>query len=80
MFVVGNMAASVSAYQTGATFTPNFTHLSLAATVVYSYTALAPVVLWLVLRYFSVFTSLVEMWCLYGYALAVFVPVSVRRQ
>ena len=78
LFVVGNMAGSLTAYQSGTDFTPNFAHLSLAATVVYCYVALAPIVLWLALKYLGAPSSLVQLWCLYGYALAVFVPVSVR--
>ena len=78
MFVVGNMAGSVDAYQKGHSFSPNFTHLSLAATVVYSYVSLAPLTVWLGFKYYSVQSSLIELMCLYGYALAVFIPVSVR--
>ena len=78
MFVVGNMAVSVDSYTRGTEYTPNFSHLSLAATVVYSYVTFVPLVLWLGFRYYSIPASLVQLWCLYGYALAVFVPVSVR--
>ena len=59
------------------TWTYDFSKLTLAGSVVYSYVTLLPLLFWLLLRYYEASKKLVEVLCIYGYTLAVFVPVSV---
>lgn len=58
-------------------WTYNFNQLTLAGSVVYSYVTLIPVSLWLLLRYYGAWKNLVDILCIYGYTLSVFVPMSV---
>jgi len=55
----------------------NFNQLTLAGTAIYSYVTVMPLLLWLSLRYFEAHKRLVDIICIYGYTLAIFVPVSV---
>jgi len=55
----------------------NFNQLTLAGTVIYSYVTLLPLVIWLGLRYYEAQKRLVDVICIYGYTLGIFVPVSV---
>lgn len=57
-------------------WTYNFNQLTLAGSVVYSYVSLLPLVLWLLLSYNEASKRLVDILCIYGYALSIFVPVS----
>ena len=43
----------------------------------YSYVTLLPLVLWLLLRYYEASKRLVDVLCIYGYTLGVFVPISI---
>ncbi|KAJ3670864.1 hypothetical protein LUZ60_008290 [Juncus effusus] len=47
-----------------------------SAGLFYGYVTLVPLVLFLVLKYFSAPSGLVQLWCLYGYSLFVFIPAS----
>lgn len=53
--------------------------VSFASTAILLYIFLVPVVLWTVLKYRQVESrySLLEILCLYGYSLSVYVPISV---
>lgn len=56
----------------------DFTLLTGAAGLMYGYTAIVPVALWGILRWFgSEAGSVLECLCLYGYANLVWVPVAV---
>mmetsp|Transcript_30144 Transcript_30144/g.80986 ORF Transcript_30144/g.80986 Transcript_30144/m.80986 type:complete len:325 (+) Transcript_30144:68-1042(+) len=77
--VTGNLAKWM-------TFTPtdsesqwsyDFTKLTGASTAVYMYVSLAPLGVWASLRYMQATKRLVDMMCIYGYALASFVPISL---
>lgn len=48
-----------------------------AAGVFYGYTCLLPVALYFFLKYIGVSLGIVQLWCLYGYSLFVFIPASV---
>ncbi|XP_031498350.1 uncharacterized protein LOC116262945 isoform X2 [Nymphaea colorata] len=47
-----------------------------SAGLFYGYVGVVPVGLYLILKYFSVPSGLVQLWCLYGYSLFVFIPAS----
>lgn len=44
----------------------------------YGYVLLVPLGLYLILKYFSAPSGLVQLWCLYGYSLFVFIPAMVQ--
>lgn len=62
----------------------DFRKVSISATAVFGYALLVPLLLWLLLLYWrrrhgqDVQLGFVEIVCLYGYSLAVYIPVSVR--
>uniref|UniRef100_A0A2L2Y0S3 Protein YIPF n=1 Tax=Parasteatoda tepidariorum TaxID=114398 RepID=A0A2L2Y0S3_PARTP len=60
-------------------WTYDFHKVSLAATAIYSYTFLLPILLWGLMWYrqSSNRYSLLEILCVYGYSLAIYVPISV---
>lgn len=79
MAITGNLA-SYFAYEKregGPPWTYNFNQLTLAGSVVYSYVTLLPLAVWLLLRYYDANKKLVDILCIYGYTLAIFVPISV---
>ena len=51
--------------------------VTLSAGLFYGYVFLVPLGLFLVLKYFSAPSGLVQLWCLYGYSLFIFIPASV---
>ncbi|KAJ6757209.1 hypothetical protein OIU74_026455 [Salix koriyanagi] len=48
-----------------------------SAGVFYGYVLLVPLVLYVILKYFSAPSGLVQLFCLYGYSLFVFIPCAV---
>ena len=52
--------------------------VSVSAAVFFSYIVLWPLMLWGTLKYWGVSSSLIALIALYGYALFVFIPISVR--
>uniref|UniRef100_A0A7S0P223 Protein YIPF n=1 Tax=Calcidiscus leptoporus TaxID=127549 RepID=A0A7S0P223_9EUKA len=79
MAITGNLASFFAFKPTiqNPNWTYNFNQLTLAGTVVYSYVTLLPLMLWLLLRYYEASKRLVDILCIYGYTLGVFVPISV---
>jgi len=55
----------------------NFNQLTLAGSVIYAYVTLLPLLFWLLLRYYEAAKKLVDVLCIYGYTLSIFVPISV---
>lgn len=64
----------------------NFHLVSVAATIIVLYTSLMPLAIWALLKWFdrpndldeSPYTpSLLSLVCLYGYSLAIYIPVSI---
>eukprot|EP00252_Welwitschia_mirabilis_P025754 TRINITY_DN8186_c0_g1_i1.p1 TRINITY_DN8186_c0_g1~~TRINITY_DN8186_c0_g1_i1.p1 ORF type:complete len:164 (+),score=10.10 TRINITY_DN8186_c0_g1_i1:103-594(+) len=47
-----------------------------SAGLFYGYVTVIPLVVYFVLKYFSVPAGLVQLWCIYGYSLFVFIPAS----
>mmetsp|Transcript_20602 Transcript_20602/g.62044 ORF Transcript_20602/g.62044 Transcript_20602/m.62044 type:complete len:370 (+) Transcript_20602:203-1312(+) len=51
--------------------------VSYSAVLYYGYVGVIGLAVWAVLKYFKSAVSLAQVWCIYGYALAVFIPASV---
>jgi protein YIPF1/2 len=49
-----------------------------SAGLFYGYVTFVPLLLYVILKYFSAPAGLVQLWCLYGYSLFIFIPASVR--
>jgi hypothetical protein len=58
-------------------FTYDFTKVTFGATIVYGYASLIPLLVYFALRYAGARTSLVDILCLYGYSLFIYVPASI---
>lgn len=58
-------------------WTYDFSQLTLAGSVIYSYVTLLPLLFWLLLRYYEASKKLVDVLCIYGYTMTIFVPISV---
>jgi hypothetical protein len=52
-------------------------YFSWAASVMYSYAIIVPVVFFFLFQYFGSRPSLVRFWCMWGYSLFIFIPASV---
>jgi len=50
-----------------------------AAIMFYGYVGVIPLGLYFLLKYLGVTSGLVQLWCLYGYSLFVFIPASVNH-
>jgi len=79
MAITGNLASFFAFHPTteNPVWKYDFSRLTLAGTVVYSYVTVLPLVFWLLLRYFDASKKLVDVLCIYGYCLSVFIPVSI---
>jgi len=79
MAMMGNMASYLAFTPTPAhpKWMYNFNQLTLAGSVIYSYVTLLPLLFWLLLRYYEASKKLVDVLCIYGYTLSVFVPISI---
>jgi len=82
VFVVtalGNYASYLSfipsEHKTGWYYDINY--MSLAAFLIYGYICLVPLGFYFLLRYLGISTPLVQLWCLYGYSLFIFIPASI---
>eukprot|EP00026_Physarum_polycephalum_P011054 Phypoly_transcript_11249.p1 GENE.Phypoly_transcript_11249~~Phypoly_transcript_11249.p1 ORF type:complete len:360 (+),score=44.55 Phypoly_transcript_11249:100-1179(+) len=56
---------------------PNFFMIIVGSCVFYGYTVIIPLILWGIFKYLSVPVKLLEIICIYGYALFIFIPVSL---
>ncbi len=54
-----------------------FVKVSTGAAVIYGYLLVLPLILWIIFKWRDVPISLMQIWCIYGYSLFVFVPVAV---
>jgi hypothetical protein len=75
------LASSISSFLSSpdSTFEYDFGLLSVSVTLVYSYGIALPILVWIALRYMGVGEwSVVEAVAVWGYAMFVWIPVSVR--
>jgi len=77
MFVTGNISGSVLASIKEQEYTADFQMLSLAATSVYSYIFLGSLIVWGCCKYYKIEITLLNLVCLYGYGMTIFIPVSI---
>nr|XP_037287578.1 protein YIPF2-like isoform X1 [Rhipicephalus microplus] len=84
LVVTTSVSSNVASYLETAGQTKDFWHtdytrVSFASTAILVYMFVVPLVLWAVLKYRQVESrySLLETLCLYGYSLAVYVPISI---
>ena len=52
-------------------------YMSWAACLIYGYICSVPLRFYFLLRYLGISTPLVQLWCLYGYSLFIFIPASI---
>jgi len=55
----------------------DFNKIPIGASVIYGYTVLIPLVMWAVFKWMKIPFKLMELLCIYGYALFVFIPACV---
>ena len=79
MAITGNLASyfAFTPSPQHPAWTYNFNQLTLAGSVVYAYVTLLPLLIWMMLRYYEASKRLVHVLCIYGYALSIFLPISV---
>mmetsp|Transcript_10750 Transcript_10750/g.21798 ORF Transcript_10750/g.21798 Transcript_10750/m.21798 type:complete len:293 (-) Transcript_10750:155-1033(-) len=84
MAITGNLATYIAFVpgkkdETGKEikWTYDFQQLTVAGSVVYSYVTLLPLLFWLLLRYYEASKKLADVLCIYGYTVAIFVPISI---
>ncbi|KAL0571254.1 hypothetical protein V5O48_010702 [Marasmius crinis-equi] len=80
LFLSSSLAASVSSYLSDPDqqYDYKFSLLSIAVGIVYAYGIAVPILLWLALRYLGVGEwSIVEAVAIWGYAMFVWIPVSI---
>ena len=79
MAMTGNLASYIAFVPTPTKpkWNYSFNQLTTAGSVVYSYVTILPLIIWLLLRYFEASKRLVDVLCIYGYALSCFVPISI---
>lgn len=75
---LGNFAAFLSYKSKTATghWHYDINLMSRAALLFYGYVGLVPLALYFLLKYLGVVSGLIQLWCLYGYSLFVFIPAS----
>ncbi|KAI8816011.1 uncharacterized protein EV422DRAFT_501810, partial [Fimicolochytrium jonesii] len=77
IFIASSVAGSLNALLRNGTYTPDMTILSVAVTTVYVFVTALPLAVWGVLRYYKGPASLLQMIDAWGYALTVWIPVSL---
>ncbi|KAF9161004.1 hypothetical protein BGX21_004099 [Mortierella sp. AD011] len=77
LFVTSSIVDSINAYINKTTYSYDIFHLSFAFGAIYSYAFLVPLMVWGATKYFGCQPDLLEMLALYGYALTIWIPVSV---
>lgn len=80
MAVAGNMGAMMSFVPTEEekVFLYNFSKLTVASSLLYGYTAVVPVIGWAISKWILAAPfGLMELVCIYGYALTVFIPAAI---
>ncbi|KAJ3174358.1 hypothetical protein HDU88_000326 [Geranomyces variabilis] len=76
-FVTSSVAGSIAALIDAKPYTYNMTSLSVAVTTIYVFATAVPLVLWAIIKYFKGPANLLELVDAYGYALAIWIPVSL---
>ncbi|KAF9325535.1 hypothetical protein BG006_010986 [Podila minutissima] len=77
LFVTGSIVDSINAYMNGVPYTYDVRGLTFAFATIYIYSFLVPLMVWGSTKYFGCQPDLLEMLALYGYAMTIWIPVSV---
>jgi hypothetical protein len=79
MAASGNFANYLTHLTTGGAWSYDFSKLPYGAGVVYGYNTIIPLAWWALLAWFDDFDiSFIQMLCLYGYSMFIFIPAAVR--
>lgn len=78
LYIFSSLSTSLTAYSAGEPTTQDLTLLSVCVTLIYSYGLGFPALLWAATKWLGVGTwSIAEALSIYGYAHAVYIPISV---
>ncbi|KAG0059464.1 hypothetical protein BGZ89_000386 [Linnemannia elongata] len=77
LFVTSSIVDSINAYINGTTYQYNIFQMTFAFGTIYTYAFLVPLLVWGATKYFGCQPDLLEMFALYGYAMTIWIPVSV---
>ncbi|KAF9962667.1 hypothetical protein BGZ65_008571 [Modicella reniformis] len=77
LFVTSSIVDSINAYINKTPYSYNFFHMTFAFGTIYTYAFLVPLLVWGATKYFGCQPNLLEMLALYGYALTIWIPVSI---
>jgi len=56
----------------------DFSLLSFGTVTVYTYIGIVPLVIWFLCKYFAISLGLIDLYCLYGYGLSLWIPAAVN--
>ncbi|KAG0314958.1 hypothetical protein BGZ99_007758 [Dissophora globulifera] len=77
LFVTSSIVDSINAYMNGTVYVYDIFQLTFAFGTIYAYAFVVPLMVWGATKYFGCQPDLLEMLALYGYALTIWIPVSV---
>eukprot|EP01137_Pigoraptor_chileana_P034864 Opistho-2@28053 len=78
--MTGNLSSYLASFRLGTEdWRYDFSKVTFAASAIYGYATLVPVVVWAILRYVAKARTvgLMEVICIYGYSLFIYIPVSI---
>ena len=78
MGVTANFATYFDAYRAGTeqTWSYDFTKLTTAASIIYGYVCIVPLLFSIILHYYNSPLRAIQVLCLYGYAIFAFIPIA----
>ncbi|KAG0203780.1 hypothetical protein BGX28_004060 [Mortierella sp. GBA30] len=77
LFVTSSIVDSINAYINKTTYSYDIFQMTFAFGTIYTYAFLVPLLVWGATKYFGCQPDLLEMLSLYGYALTIWIPVSI---
>ncbi|KAF9940559.1 hypothetical protein BGZ75_010045 [Mortierella antarctica] len=77
LFVTSSIVESINAYINKTAYSYNIYQMTFAFGTIYTYSFVVPLLVWGATKYFGCQPDLLEMLALYGYALTIWVPVSI---
>ncbi|KAF9957197.1 hypothetical protein BGZ72_002078 [Mortierella alpina] len=77
LFVTSSIVESINAYINKTAYSYNIYQMTFAFATIYTYSFVVPLLVWGATKYFGCQPDLLEMLALYGYALTIWVPVSI---
>ncbi|KAG0367993.1 hypothetical protein BC939DRAFT_461118 [Gamsiella multidivaricata] len=77
LFVTSSIVESINAYINKTTYSYDIFQMTFAFGTIYTYAFVVPLMVWGATKYFGCQPDLLEMLALYGYALTIWIPVSI---